>query len=139
MLCFVMRYSLSVSGHHAPKTREAVVAAQGQTCRCGLPPHQCPSVLCSFNNTDQLQHYRVRPHLHGSANANGPNSLSKKSSVHTHSAHLTCPFTRDHWKRCSTYAGPVIDAVLLPQNTPKAVKKTPEHGCHGCPSVYALR
>ena len=46
---------------------------------------------------------------------------------------------RKRWGRCSTYAGPVSGAVLSPQNTPKASKKTPEHGCHGCPSVYAPR
>ena len=32
-------------------------------------------------------------------------------------------------------------ALLPPQNTPKAAKKTPppEHCCHGCPTVYSPR
>ena len=46
---------------------------------------------------------------------------------------------RERWRRCSTYAGLVSGAVLSPQNTPKAAKKTPEYGCHGCPSDYAPR
>ena len=41
---------------------------------------------------------------------------------------------RKRRRRCSTYAGPVGGAVLLPQ---KQRRRLPAHGCHGCLSVYS--
>ena len=42
--------------------------------------------------------------------------------------------TRKRWRRCSTYAGPVSGAVLLPQ---KQRRRLPAHSYHGYPSVYS--
>jgi len=44
-------------------------------------------------------------------------NFSKKYSVHTHSIHWTCPFTRDRRKRCSTYARPVSGAAAVTKYT----------------------
>ena len=63
---------------------------------------------------------RLRPHLHGNVCVYVQYAFSKKPSVHTQSAQLTCPFTRDpstRWKRCSTYAGPVSGAAAATKYT----------------------
>lgn len=43
--------SFLVLHYHAPTTT-ARVAAHGQTCRCGLPPHQYDSAVLSVYTTD---------------------------------------------------------------------------------------
>ena len=42
-----------------------------------------------------------------------------------HSFHLTCLFTRDRWKRCSTYAGTVSGAVPSATKYTKSSKEDP--------------
>ena len=72
---------------------------------------------------------------HEDENDNGPQSLSKKSSVHTQQKRVRSHETaRKRWRRCSTYARPVSGAVVLPQTQRR---RLPAHGCHGCPSVYS--
>ena len=56
---------------------------------------------------------KLRPRPHGDETETNL-SLFQKS----------LPSTRKRWRRCSTYAGPVSGAVLLPQNTLKAANKT---------------
>ena len=77
--------------------------------------------------SDYLVCLRLRPHLHRNVCVYALNSFAKKS---TH-AHLTCPFTRDRWKRCSTYAGPVSGAVT---SAPKYTKGSEEDP----PSMVAM-